>query len=211
MSNKIILALALTASIEEVMQGISTIKRAFGIDAEDEDDAIDPANTGASTATPGSVEVDFDGLPHDPRIHAGTKGKNADGRWKKRKKVEDALVASVTAELRAKGFADPNAAAAPTNAAPAPAPSSLPVPGASNAPAPGALPAPALDPYQAFVTWLTPWLAPNGRLDAEWVKSVVAYCGIDSGNIADLAGKPDKIEAVKKYISDALIAAGEKL
>jgi hypothetical protein len=47
------------------------------------------------------VELDPDGLPWDARIHAGTKGKNQDGRWKKKKGIDAAIIAEVEAELRA--------------------------------------------------------------------------------------------------------------
>lgn len=53
--------------------------------------------------------TDKNGLPWDERIHAGTKALNGDGTWKKRRGVDDATVAAVTAEL--------------TGAAPAPVPS----------------------------------------------------------------------------------------
>ena len=57
----------------------------------------------AHPASPaGGVEVDADGLPWDERIHAGTKRKNADGRWTAKRGVNDAaFVARVIAELRA--------------------------------------------------------------------------------------------------------------
>lgn len=43
--------------------------------------------------------VDKNNLPWDARIHAGTKALNADGTWKKRRGVDDATIAAVTAEL----------------------------------------------------------------------------------------------------------------
>jgi len=43
--------------------------------------------------------VDKNNLPWDERIHAGTKALNADGTWKKRRGVDDATIAAVTAEL----------------------------------------------------------------------------------------------------------------
>ena len=58
--------------------------------------------------------TDKNGLPWDERIHAGTKALNADGTWKKRCGVDDATVATVTAEL--------------TGATPTPTPTPTPVP-----------------------------------------------------------------------------------
>lgn len=47
-----------------------------------------------------SDQIDADGLPWDARIHAGTKTKNADGRWKRRKGVDDADYQRIVGELR---------------------------------------------------------------------------------------------------------------
>lgn len=66
--------------------------------------------------------TDKNGLPWDERIHAGTKALNADGTWKKRRGVDDATVAAVTAEL--------------TGAAPQPEPTPAPQPDPTPAPAP---------------------------------------------------------------------------
>jgi hypothetical protein len=47
--------------------------------------------------------LDADGLPHDDRIHAGSKEKNANGKWKRRRGVDDAIVEQVTAQLKGSG------------------------------------------------------------------------------------------------------------
>ena len=87
-------------------------------------------------AAPAGVETDKNGLPWDERIHSGPKDKrpkNADGSWRKRRGVDDALVEQVEAELRQVMGATGNPApAAPTAAAspepaPAPAPTAAPV------------------------------------------------------------------------------------
>lgn len=72
--------------------------------------------------------TDKNGLPWDERIHAGTKALNADGTWKKRRGVDDATVAAVTAEL--------------TGAAPQPEPTPAPQPEPTPAPTPEPTPAP---------------------------------------------------------------------
>lgn len=71
--------------------------------------------------------TDKNGLPWDERIHAGTKALNGDGTWKKRRGVDDATVAAVTAEL--------------TGAAPQPEPTPEPTP--APAPQPETAPTPA--------------------------------------------------------------------
>lgn len=46
-------------------------------------------------------ELDEDGIPWDARIHASTKSKVKAGTWKKKPKVDPALFAKITAELKA--------------------------------------------------------------------------------------------------------------
>lgn len=78
--------------------------------------------------------TDKNGLPWDERIHAGTKALNGDGTWKKRRGVDDATVAAVTAELmnikgEAQNLPDPVAVNVPESVpTPAPAPTPAPVP-----------------------------------------------------------------------------------
>lgn len=57
-------------------------------------DAVDPAPEHGT-------DLDADGLPHDARIHAPGKVRNADGRWRAKRNVDDATREKVTAELRA--------------------------------------------------------------------------------------------------------------
>jgi hypothetical protein len=63
-----------------------------------------PVNLGpvssAAPATLAGVELDKTGLPWDNRIHAESKGKIADGAWRKKRNLDPALVAQVEAELR---------------------------------------------------------------------------------------------------------------
>ncbi len=61
--------------------------------------------------------VDSAGFPWDERIHAPSKATNKDGTWRKKKKLDDAFVASVEAELKAGGQAP-----MPQQPAPAPQP-----------------------------------------------------------------------------------------
>lgn len=80
--------------------------------------------------------TDKNGLPWDERIHAGTKALNGDGTWKKRRGVDDATVAAVTAEL--------------TGAAPAPTPEPTPAPQPEPTPAPTPAPVPSTNRIQDF-------------------------------------------------------------
>lgn len=80
--------------------------------------------------------TDKNGLPWDERIHAGTKALNGDGTWKKRRGVDDATVAAVTAEL--------------TGAAPAPTPAPQPEPTPAPTPEPTPAPVPSTNRIQDF-------------------------------------------------------------
>lgn len=84
--------------------------------------------------------TDKNGLPWDERIHAGTKALNGDGTWKKRRGVDDATVAAVTAELT-------GAAPAPT---PEPTPAPQPEPTPEPTPAPTPAPVPSTNRIQDF-------------------------------------------------------------
>lgn len=98
--------------------------------------------------------VDKNGLPWDARIHAGTKALNADGTWKKRRGVDDATIAAVTAELQGATTPTPTPVAetpvpAPVAETPVPAPAA-PV---AETPTPTPTPAPAAEvkqPIQQF-------------------------------------------------------------
>lgn len=97
--------------------------------------------------------VDKNGLPWDVRIHAGTKALNADGTWKKRRGVDDATVAAVTAELTAVAAGtyqqETPTPAAPVAETPAPVPQPE-TPQPAPAPAPVAPAADVKQPIQQF-------------------------------------------------------------
>lgn len=93
----------------------------------------EPQDDEPTNATPPAT--DKNGLPWDERIHAGTKALNGDGTWKKRRGVDDATVAAVTAEL--------------TGAAPVPTPAPQPEPEPTLAPTPAPQPEPTPEPTPA--------------------------------------------------------------
>jgi hypothetical protein len=88
-----------------------------------------PAAPAAPASHADGVEVDTDGLQWDERIHAGTKRKNADGRWTAKRGINDPdLVPRVVAQLRAQmaagGVTTQSAAPFPVST---PAPSTVPL------------------------------------------------------------------------------------
>lgn len=163
------------------------------------DDEHDEGGAPASTVAGANVNLDKDGLPHDPRIHSKNATINADGRWKKRRGVEDAEVTAVEAELRAlvgaaNAVPPPPAASAPV-AAPPPPPAAAaaaappPPPPAASAPAAAPPPppaaaaaapatdgAPAVHGFGTLLRWISFQTAAN-KLAADDVASVCLSFG----------------------------------
>lgn len=108
------------------------------IDSGADDDA-GPVNTAAPA-------FDSAGTPWDDRIHAGTKGTNADGTWKRRRNTPDATFAAVMTELKARGVAP---AATPTPAAPP----------AMQAAVNALMPGPAVPPAPPYIPGTPPTMA----------------------------------------------------
>lgn len=98
-------------------------------------------------------DVDSGGITWDERIHSGSKKKNADGKWKLRKNVDENLVKQVEAELLARNgnpdFKDipaflQNQPAANAVSAPATVPATSVAPVTAPVEAPVAMPAPIM-------------------------------------------------------------------
>jgi hypothetical protein len=64
---------------------------------------VDPLNPDGLVFYPKAIaaERDADGLPWDGRIHSSSKALLVDGKWRQRRNTDPAVVAAVTAELRA--------------------------------------------------------------------------------------------------------------
>jgi hypothetical protein len=64
-----------------------------------------PASAPTAPAAPSNpaagVELDTDALPWDARIHSSSHARNADGRWKRKRNINETLIARVEAELHA--------------------------------------------------------------------------------------------------------------
>lgn len=207
---------------------------AFGAPA-----AIDPAAAFAAPASPpleaaappagapsplsvsaptGGVELDPDGLPWDARIHASTKSRNADQRWKAKKGVHADTKAIVVAELKAvlgAPAAPPAAPAAPAPPPPPPAASAPPPPppsaptaqaqaleaalvdptlgGTLPIPAPPVAPAAPVAPMQAFADATVEIIAAQtaGKVNAQDIVNIAVGLGLT--NVRDLINRPDLI------------------
>lgn len=156
---------------------------------------VKPAAAGASAVTPpappapvtpGSAELDADGLPWDERIHSkAAEPKAATGKWKTRKNLAPGYKEQIEAELRAASPATPPA----TSAVPTPAATATP-PAPSVAPAP---PAPASG-FPAFTAWMMTHIK-AGTLDQ--TKLTLACQKVGLQNAAGLSANPEHCAAVK--------------
>lgn len=61
-----------------------------------------PEVSAAAPTVPGEPQFDSSGLAWDERIHSAQRGTTNDGRWRKRRNVDDAVYNAVEAELRAR-------------------------------------------------------------------------------------------------------------
>jgi hypothetical protein len=86
-------------------------------------------------------EFDSAGIPWDERIHAGTKGMNQDGTWKRRRNTSDVTWAHVNAELAQK-----TAGTAPAAPPAIPVPPQVPIPAGNVDASPVPVPSPPVIP-----------------------------------------------------------------
>ena len=167
------------------------------------------------TASNSGVDLDAKGMPWDNRIHAESKGKIADGTWRKKRNLDPTLLATVEAELRQLMGAPGVTPLAP--AVPAPPPTAPIAPVVVSAPQVTAPPAPAVAPAapagevpqdarQQFVALV-------GRASAaiqgqKVTQAEVNQCCADAGvpALPLLANRLDLVAQVAAHI-DALIAA----
>ena len=141
-----------------------------------------------------SPEHDAQGLPWDGRIHSESRALTQDGRWRRRRGVDDAIVAAVEAELR-------GVTAAPVAVAPPPPPPAVAPPPPPPAPV-AAAPAPtvtenALKYTQALVDVST--ALANQALTLARVTDACTALGITSG-IPGLEARPDLIPAFRAML-----------
>lgn len=187
-----------------------------------------PSNTAPITTTPGvassaagvssaGVELDSKGLPWDGRIHAESKGKIADGTWRKKRQIDPALVAQVEAELRQVMGAAPAAPLAPVAATPVQPAANVttPTPGVASsaavapvppiAPQPPAPSVPAAPVAGAAPTMpAAPNVAPAGEVPQDARQQFVGLVGRASAAIQ--AGKVSQAE-VNQICADSGIPA----
>lgn len=189
---------------------------------EEEDDApavfaapappvMAPAAPAASPTPAGAAEeLDPRGFPWDERIHSSSKQRLAKGNfWKNRKNLPAGLIEQVEAELRAKGYGNPQ-----TGAAPAPAPVAAPAPPGLPTPAPVAAPAPAAPvANQGAVKVkekMTAGLA-AGLFDAPKLIKMIKAMGLEQMNdLAKFTGDFDQVLAAIELITrlSGLVTSG---
>ena len=159
------LAAALSAAAAEFAASASEYPETVDTDDTIDSPQITPTQIAASEADQGELEFDSTGLPWDERIHASTKTKTAAGIWTKRRGVDDATVARVTAELRA---IYPDATLTVPAAASAPAPAAAPTITAPVISAPVVTAAPITN-YSKLVDFVAKNFGADKALNQEWV------------------------------------------
>lgn len=105
-------------------------------------DALMTASTNELLKSTNTGERDSAGLPWDERIHSGSKKKNADGKWKLRKNVDENLVKQVEAENAGGELPAFLRTGVPAAAQSATVPPTVPATSVVNATAPAAAPMP---------------------------------------------------------------------
>jgi hypothetical protein len=137
-------------------------------------------NAPTTSPTPADARIDKDGLPHDPRIHSATPNMNSDGRWRRRRGLDNATLVAVEAELRARPMvplppvipppptvvAAPNAPTAPV-IPPPPNVLTMPVPAADT----------TIDPFRQLMRLIDGHTIEGGKLAPEIAKSIHAEFG----------------------------------
>lgn len=149
----------------------------------------DPGENAPDNLTPPAL--DTKGLPWDERIHAKSKALNADGSWRSRRNVEDAIISQVEAELRARLAAGVVPVAAPPvqevippAVVPAAAPPAMPggLPGMPAIPAMPPIVVPPADvpvSLDAVIAKFSEVMG-NGKLPAENVGAIYTAAGVTS-------------------------------
>lgn len=180
--------------------------------------ASDNGPTAPPTASPSNdAELDADGLPWDGRIHSGPadkRPKNADGRWRRKRSVDDELVEQVEAELRqVMGAPAPvptppvptgNAPASPETVPAAPAPTPAPpVPSPTPAAAPTASGPAAAAPAASFAELMRKITARQsaGTLSVEQTSQIAQSLGLTG--VRDLIHRADLVEAFDALLPEA--------
>lgn len=166
-----------------------------------------PTASAQANSLAAGVELDTDGLPWDGRIHGSTKSRNADGRWRAKKGLNDAaLVQRVQAELRAvQGLPAPSSAAplpglaaAPMPALPAvttPAVGTLPLP----LPLPAGLPVATVEPanFDEMMPRITAAVTAGAMPQDALLAAVQAH---QLPSIVTLTARPDYVVHIWKYL-----------
>jgi hypothetical protein len=143
-----------------------------------------------------SGNVDAKGLPWDGRIHASSKARVADGSWRMKRGVDDALVATVTAGLRA-ALGAPAAPGAGALAA-------MPWPFATSAADVQPLPVPPPPPanaYASLMAQVSQRIAAGG-ITVQQVTDACVALGVPS--VAELATREDLVPFVAQALGVTL-------
>ena len=192
-------ALALAAASESLLRSAEQYESLAEADTDDAPQITPQQIAAAEQPADTAPELDASGLPWHADIHASTKTKTAKGIWTKRKGVDDATVARVTAQLRA-SYPDTSVAEPPA-AAPAPVVTTPVVAAPVITPAPAA----PLTGYAKLVDWLAKNTGAGKVLDQAWVDSMFATNGT---TLAALAGQDAVADQYTESLRGVLASTG---
>lgn len=149
-----------------------------------------------------ATSLDSAGLPWDERIHSSSKNTVADGTWRRKRGVDEALVASVEAELRAlvgnapaAGAGAPTVESAPIAPVPPQVPPVAPVPAASGP-----------TTFKELTDWLL-GLTKAGKISPTDVTLVIQGLGVEGVSmLPHLANRLDLIPEVAAKLAEKVTA-----
>jgi hypothetical protein len=158
-----------------------------------------PAPAAAAAPAPPSTpagDVDAAGLPWDERIHSGSRKKNKDGTWAKRRGVQGVLIEKVEKELRARMSNVASIAGLPPDLLAPPAP---PAPTGNVVPPPG----PPMPPQGEGITFARIIEGVQKAMSSgKWTRSTLSVKLAEFGlsSLEDLAGRPDLLPEFAKLL-----------
>jgi hypothetical protein len=192
------------------------------------------APTGTSASSGATVDpnaqLDKRGFPFDERIHSGKAPgtiNKSDGLWRTRRGVDNALIESVEAELKAIGYGvavppapltppagavpppPPNVPPPPAGAVPPPPASSVPLPpGATDSGGAGSVPAGnQVDPFRELMNAVSGHTGPDGKLRREIMGPIYSrILNKEGAGLPDFHKARDKIPEVLVEVRRILAA-----
>lgn len=166
----------------EVQKDLSESEKAMPENMANALDTVKQVNEKTQEATPSEGDVDSFGTPYDKRIHSSSKKQTQEGRWKKRKGVDDETFKSVMNEITGQAQQAPATPAAPVaEAASTPAAPTQPQ---QSVPSPAPQPqmnngGHTLDSFKQNFPMILGNLISEGKINQEYVNQLKQHFGVE--------------------------------